>query len=142
MQEFWEQYYMPKSPPTANQAMDPPAIPIFKNRMLQWQEGIDSDMTQLLDEYTRYCDTPVVKEAQDPRRWWLEDTQRKTYPSLSIMALDVFSIPAMSAEPERLFSGAKITISDRRNKLGIKNIEASECIKSWIKRGRHWIDID
>ncbi|ODQ76865.1 hypothetical protein LIPSTDRAFT_67870 [Lipomyces starkeyi NRRL Y-11557] len=48
------------------------------------------------------------------------------------MALDVLSIPAMSAEPERLFSSAKITITDRRNRLGIETIEAIECLKSWL----------
>ena len=48
------------------------------------------------------------------------------------MALDILSIPAMSAEPERLFSGAKITITDRRNKLGIESIQAIECLKSWL----------
>ena len=49
------------------------------------------------------------------------------------MALDVLSIPAMQADPERLFSGAKITISNRRNRLGIFTIEALECLKSWLK---------
>jgi len=49
------------------------------------------------------------------------------------MALDILSIPAMSADPERLFSGAKITISDRRNRLGIYTVEALECLKSWLK---------
>ncbi|ODQ68784.1 hypothetical protein LIPSTDRAFT_76754, partial [Lipomyces starkeyi NRRL Y-11557] len=48
------------------------------------------------------------------------------------MALDVLSIPAMSAEPERLFSSAKITITDRRNRLGIETIEAIECLKLWL----------
>jgi hypothetical protein len=38
----------------------------------------------------------------------------------------------MSADPERLFSGAKITITDRWNHLGIDAIEALECLKSWI----------
>jgi hypothetical protein len=38
----------------------------------------------------------------------------------------------MSAEPERLFSGAKISITDRRNRLGIESIEALECLKSWM----------
>ena len=41
-------------------------------------------------------------------------------------------ILAMSVEPERLFSGAKISITDRRNRLGIKSIEALEYLKSWI----------
>jgi hypothetical protein len=51
------------------------------------------------------------------------------------MALDVLSIPAMSAEPERLFSGTKITITDRRNRVGIESIEATECLKSWLGKG-------
>ena len=41
----------------------------------------------------------------------------------------------MSAEPERLFSGAKISITDRRNRLGIESIEAIECLKSWLGKG-------
>jgi len=49
------------------------------------------------------------------------------------MALDVLSVLAMSAELERLFSGAKITISDRRNRLRIHTLEALECLKSWLK---------
>jgi hypothetical protein len=39
----------------------------------------------------------------------------------------------MSADLERLFSGAKITISDRQNRLGIYTIKALECLKSWLK---------
>ena len=38
----------------------------------------------------------------------------------------------MLANPERLFLGAKITISDRRNRLRIFIIKALECLKSWL----------
>ena len=48
------------------------------------------------------------------------------------MALDILVILAMSAKPERLFSGAKITITDRRNRIGIEAIEALKCLKSWL----------
>ena len=51
------------------------------------------------------------------------------------MALDILSIPAMSVEPERLFSGAGITVTERRNRLGAESIEALECLKSWL--GNH-----
>jgi hypothetical protein len=51
------------------------------------------------------------------------------------MALDVLLIPAMLAEPERLFSGAKISITDRRNRLGIESIKAIECLKLWLGQG-------
>ena len=49
------------------------------------------------------------------------------------MAIDFLSIPAMSAAPERCFSGAKETITDKRNKLGGEIIQAFECLKSWFK---------
>jgi hypothetical protein len=48
------------------------------------------------------------------------------------MALNILLIPTILADPKRLFSGAKITISDRRNRLGIATIQAIECLKSWM----------
>ena len=105
-----------------------------KNSFQKWaQQKKGSSLDQ--DEYAKYLLALVVPEVTDPRSWWLEPTQRKSYPNLSIMALDILSIPAMSAEPERLFSGAKITITDRRNRLGIESIEAIECLKSWLGKG-------
>jgi hypothetical protein len=49
------------------------------------------------------------------------------------MALNVLSVPAMSDEPERLFSSAGLTLTDRRNRAGIDLIEALEQLKSWYK---------
>ena len=49
------------------------------------------------------------------------------------MAIDILSIPAMSAEVERVFSGAKITIGDKRQRLRASTIEAVECLKSWFR---------
>jgi hypothetical protein len=49
------------------------------------------------------------------------------------MALDILTILAMLAAPERLFSSANITISDRRNRLHSDATEAIERLKSWRK---------
>ncbi len=49
------------------------------------------------------------------------------------MALNILLILVMSVDPERLFSGAKITISNRCNRLGIVTIQALEYLKSWLK---------
>jgi hypothetical protein len=46
----------------------------------------------------------------------------------------------MSNEPERLFSGARVTITERRNRLGVESIKALECLKSWNKGGMPWVD--
>jgi hypothetical protein len=48
------------------------------------------------------------------------------------MALNILSIPAMSADPERLFGG-KDHYFRPLNRLGIYTIEALECLKSWLK---------
>jgi len=51
------------------------------------------------------------------------------------MGVELMSIPAMSDEPERVFSSAKLHITDRRNRLGDDIIQASECLKSWVQQG-------
>ena len=49
------------------------------------------------------------------------------------MAINVLSISAMSAEAERVFSGARRTISWERSSLQARSVEQSECLKHWIK---------
>jgi hypothetical protein len=44
--------------------------------------------------------------------------------------MNLYSIPEMSSNLKRAFSSAKITLTDRRNKLGIEIIEYLECLKS------------
>jgi hypothetical protein len=83
----------------------------------------------LEDEYARYCAADPGFDI-NPRAWWLEQTQQINDPNLSELALDILSIPAMSASPERLFSSAKLVLSDRRNRLGMVILEAFECLKS------------
>jgi hypothetical protein len=51
------------------------------------------------------------------------------------MAIDILSIPSMSAEPERVFSGGRRTIRWDRARLGVDNIERTECLKNWTRLG-------
>jgi len=51
------------------------------------------------------------------------------------MAVDILSIPAMSDEPERIFSGGRRTVSWERMRLGEQTIQAAECLKSWVREG-------
>ena len=48
------------------------------------------------------------------------------------MAITIFTIPPMSAGPERIFSGCKHTIAPERVRLGAAMVEMTECLKSWI----------
>ena len=89
------------------------------------------------DEFDRFIngDPIPLSRGQTSLQWWLESAQRLAYPNLSRMAIDILSIPATSAEPERVFSGARRTIGWSRMRLGVHTIEAGECLKSWVKPG-------
>jgi hAT family dimerisation domain. len=58
------------------------------------------------------------------------------------MALDVLSIPAMSDEPERVFSGARRTISWDRAQMSAETLENVECLKHWKRSGilKEWFN--
>lgn len=101
-----------------------------------WERD-QSILTQIGDEFEAFTTgTPVLLDKTETALdWWLQPSQRRSYPNLSQMAIDILSIPAMSAEPERVFSGCRRTISWTRMRLGIKVIEEGECLKSWIRSG-------
>ena len=70
----------------------------------------------------------------DPLTWWL-NTGRVLYPTLAKIALNMFSIPAMSSACERVFSQAKKIVTDERNRLSVDTIEADQCQKWWLIKG-------
>lgn len=48
------------------------------------------------------------------------------------MALDVFTIPAISAEPKRIFLYGRRKISYERTRLNNDMIEVEMCQKAWL----------
>ena len=91
--------------------------------------------TSNIDEYEIYTSQMPISIDCSPLTWWLRDEQREHYPNLSKMAINILSIPAMSADPERIFSGARRTISWDRMLLKASTIEKGECLKNWIRCG-------
>ena len=89
---------------------------------------------QLKDEFDTYFNGAplVVPNDFNPIQWWANNTGS---PQMMNMAFDMLSIPAMSAETERVFSGAKLTISSSRNRLDEDIIEATECLNRWYRAG-------
>jgi hypothetical protein len=65
----------------------------------------------------------------------VDGVTRWKWRDLARMGLDYLTIPAMSAEPERVFSAAKIALSDRRCRMEGDAVEALECLKSWQRVG-------
>lgn len=58
----------------------------------------------------------------------------RLYPTLARIVLDVLPSQASSVPTERLFSGGKVTVDDKRARLGCEKFEEIELMKfSWRK---------
>ena len=51
------------------------------------------------------------------------------------MAIDILSIPLISDEPERVFSGARRTVTWDRGQIEAETIEMREYLKHWKRSG-------
>lgn len=88
------------------------------------------------DEYEDYSNgEPYDIGKISALEWWCQDQQRRRWPRLSYMAIDILSIPTMSDEPEQAFSRGRRTVSWERAQLGAENIERVECLKHCIRSG-------
>lgn len=76
---------------------------------------------------------PRGLSGEDAVQYWL--LRRRQYPRLSRMAINLFSVPAMSSEPERIFSLTGQIVSAQRGRLKADLIGAVQCISSWERRG-------
>ncbi|KII83107.1 hypothetical protein PLICRDRAFT_119816, partial [Plicaturopsis crispa FD-325 SS-3] len=57
------------------------------------------------------------------------------YPCLARMALDYLSIPATSADVERVFSKGRLLLSSVRNRLSAQSTRALMCVGAWSLLG-------
>ena len=51
------------------------------------------------------------------------------------MAIDILSIPLISDELERVFLGARRTVTWDKGQIEAETIELRECLKHWKKSG-------
>jgi hypothetical protein len=72
-------------------------------------------------EFTLYNLEQVIHQNADPLAWW--KTKKAMYPLLATLARRVLAVPATSANAERLFSKAGLTLTDKRNRLSGDNVE-------------------
>ncbi|XP_044721769.1 Ribonuclease H-like protein [Hirsutella rhossiliensis] len=110
-----------------------PFAAVKSHKRLKLRHEVGSTDLPAIDLLDQFLETDVIRlgeeESFDVIKYW--NDRYHTQPDLARMALDVLSVPPMSDECERLFSSAKILLSDRRSRLKIDIIEASECLRSW-----------
>ena len=140
VKELWEKYQEAAPTPAAlvsslyNKAPeDPEELDTF-DQIAQTLGSYTQPASQ--DEYQDYCSGEPYNIGKSlALSWWCQDTQRQHWPWLSYMAIDILSIPAMSAEPEQVFSGACCTVSWERGQMDPETLEITECLKHWKKSG-------
>ena len=85
------------------------------------QKALIKRQQRISNEFDAFIQQTLIDTA-NPIAWWLEDTQQRTFPRLSRMAITVLSAPAMSAESERVFSLTRRTLSWDRLRLASATI--------------------
>lgn len=107
------------------------------NDYMRWKTAKILPTAIVKDEYEHYCnEDPMIvgeKELFNPIDWWRSPVHQRLYPRLSRLAYNLLSVPAMSAECERVFSSTGILLSDRRSTMDMASIEASECVRNWLR---------
>jgi hypothetical protein len=94
------------------------------------------DQTSTADQLWLYEHEPHPKEMSpkdSPIDYWI--SKRAIWPQLASMALDVFATPAMSDEPERVFSIVGNLLAPRRRSLKGEGVEQMLCLRSWQSSG-------
>ncbi|THY01336.1 hypothetical protein D6D01_10368 [Aureobasidium pullulans] len=136
VREFWTSYYsqivVETMPADDDRATDATA---WMDATLTSDEEDADIVTPETDEYARWCVEGRVPDVYHPLEFWSKPRIKHTYPRLSRMARDLFTIPAMSDEPERVFSSCGNMVTPQRGKLSGEAIEEAQCIKSWMRHG-------
>ena len=147
VRRLWEEEY--KSLPTQSVPEEEPPLKRFKvmsalERHRAYRTSTlpgrtcsaQGSMNAAHDEYDHWLSHPDAKNdamVTDPVQYWWG--KRNEYPRLSRMALDLLSIPPMSAECERLFSVSGQMVSPLRTRLEASTIGITQTLRSWVRSG-------
>ncbi|ENH75991.1 hypothetical protein FOC1_g10000975 [Fusarium oxysporum f. sp. cubense race 1] len=99
VQELWEEY--------RNLSVEQDALP-EQPTIARRTTGLDNFMASIRKLSTQSAPSPSAMR---------DEYIRRQYPHLSRMAIDLFSVPAMSSEPERIFSLAGQMVTAQRGRL-------------------------
>ena len=113
-----------------------PAEPSFSREHNFFFSNLISNSTPSAEaaekEFERYKMTQInISEEFDPIIWWA--THSNEFPKLSKLALRILSIPASSADSERIFSLAGNVVNEKRSRLLPKTIDSIIFLNSFLK---------
>ena len=129
IEALWSEY---KNQPTEDCDPNTNATAVPADEDDEWANDDDAAVTDQLWLYQQEPhSTMTVKDS--PIKYWV--SKRSIWPQLSKMALDVYSTPLMSDEPERVFSTTGNLMSPCRRRLLEDGVEKMVCLRSWDRSG-------
>jgi hAT family C-terminal dimerisation region len=84
------------------------------------EEDDDSQMQTNMNELVSYCLESMEPDSIDILGYWKRN--ETTYPTLAMMARDIFAVPMSTVPFESCFSSANMILTDKRSTLGAKYI--------------------
>ena len=139
---LFEYEHAPMDPPESSKPTPTITTPESKRRRIDDpdsdSESEDSERIKasIFEQLTAYSSDKshkeLVKDRQaSPLPYWL--SKRHQWPHLTALALNVYAVPPMSDEPERVFSITGAAITPRRRNLTSDKINDSMCLKAWLR---------
>jgi hypothetical protein len=137
-ESLWANYRNETATNPANPPPPPKRVRIETgiDAIIKKNTAIPGPISNTGDEYKQWAEEKPLDEnhplAKDPISYWM--SQRSTYPRLAKMAFDILTIPASSADCERMFSELGDLLEVRRMKMKPQLISAIQCSKAWLKK--------
>ena len=97
--------------------------------LADFQSGIEPQTTSELVTYVSMMNEN--EHGLDVMASWRR--HQRAFPTLAMMARDVFAVPVSTVPSESCFSSANRILSDKRSKLGPHVFERLVCLKDWIQ---------
>ncbi|KAF6782650.1 transposase-like protein [Colletotrichum musicola] len=132
LRDYFDRWYrLEEAPDDTMVTLEITLPPHEDSHFRQWVQSRRSrEAPRRQDELETYLRQPP-QPTDDPVKWWRG--HQSTYPILSKLALDVFSIPAMAADCERAFSTAKLTLTSQRHSIQPQTMGQLQLTKNWLK---------
>lgn len=123
---YKESYFDVFNTDIENEKVEDPDVLNFNSFYLQETEPMNWKK-----EIIAYTETPRANVEINILKWWKD--HECSFPILSKMARDFFSIMPSSVPVERLFSDASLIVTKQRCSMKYESIRTMLCIHSWMK---------
>lgn len=136
IEQLWREYK--NDEPAVQRQRSPDKVSVQVDEWSDDEEDVHSSVDQLMQYYAEPPHDRSLPVDKSPIPYWV--AKKNVWPQLAAMALDIYSVPAMSDEPERIFSQTGHVLAPRRRSLTSKSMEQLMCMKSWLKQGVAHLD--